>query len=275
MEGTGTRTTSWNVSVFTRSCRAEVDGFGRNSSEPPFHVRYDSCEDMDAAYRAFGPRCLNCAEDIHFARECPAIHLNRSGLIYPVVGDGTPNSSLALWRRWRQRLCQWHAGRPGRAEVTEGTTVSGPTCGQHRCPRCPVFRAFRVFSRVVRAGTGQPRRGESEDGGEALPAFPDARMSTAGAVAHNTGPGQEAGYHLHGSDKSGGVVGSRPSVLLGSNYPDCRSSASTVTPPLCTSAVGDSSTVTDELGRPSRVRASYRLGGSCRELREPDATAYR
>lgn len=86
-------------------------GFGKNNTEPPFYIRYDSREAKDAARRAFGPRCLNCAEDNHFARECPAEYTNRSGIINPAIGDGTPAESSALWRRWQQRLCQWHANR--------------------------------------------------------------------------------------------------------------------------------------------------------------------
>ena len=53
-------------------------GFGKSNKEPAFYIRYDSREAKDAARRAFGPRCLNCAEDTHFARDCPAAYIDRS-----------------------------------------------------------------------------------------------------------------------------------------------------------------------------------------------------
>ena len=86
-------------------------GFGRNNQEPAFYIRYKDREAKDAARRAFGPRCLNCADDNHFARECPSPYLNRSGIINPEIGEGTADEVVTLWRRWQQRLCQWHANR--------------------------------------------------------------------------------------------------------------------------------------------------------------------
>ena len=79
-------------------------GFGRNNSKPPFYIRFDSREAKDAARGAFGSKCLNCAEDNNFVSDYPAIYLNRSGIINPAIGDGTPEESLALWRRWQKRL---------------------------------------------------------------------------------------------------------------------------------------------------------------------------
>lgn len=64
-------------------------GFGRNIDEPPFYVRYDSSEVKDAAGRTFGPRFLNCADDTHFARDCPAAYSNRSCIMNPAVREGT------------------------------------------------------------------------------------------------------------------------------------------------------------------------------------------
>lgn len=86
-------------------------GFGRNNNEPAFYIHYDTREAKDAARRAFGPRCLNCGEDTHFARDCPAPYINKSRIINPAVGEGTPTEVLTRWRRWQQRLCQWHANR--------------------------------------------------------------------------------------------------------------------------------------------------------------------
>ena len=128
-------------------------------------------------------------------------------------------------------------------------------------PWPPLSRFPRVWRalRVVRAGAGQFRRGASENEGEALPAFHDARRSTMGTVAHDAGPGQEDGCHLPTSGTRGSVVGCRPSALLGSNYPNCRSSASAVAPPPCTGAVADSGRVTDEPGRPNRVQIRCKL----------------
>ncbi|CAM9514494.1 unnamed protein product, partial [Laminaria digitata] len=64
-------------------------GFGKNNDEPPFYIRYVNREAKDAARRAFGPRCPNCAEDNHFARDCPTAYLNRSNIFHPAVGEGT------------------------------------------------------------------------------------------------------------------------------------------------------------------------------------------
>ena len=86
-------------------------GFGKNNQEPAFCIRYKNREDKDVARRAFGPRCLNCAEDNHFARECLSPYLNRSGIINPEIGEGTSDEVVALWRRWQQWLCQSHANR--------------------------------------------------------------------------------------------------------------------------------------------------------------------
>ena len=54
----------------------------RNNNEPAFYVYYDAREAKDAARRAFGPRCVNCAEDTHFARDCPAPYMNKSRIIH-------------------------------------------------------------------------------------------------------------------------------------------------------------------------------------------------
>ena len=68
-------------------------GFGRNNKDPPFYVLFDTREQRDAARRSYGPHCLNCGEDNHFARECPSIFINRFGLIHPAVGEGTPDEA--------------------------------------------------------------------------------------------------------------------------------------------------------------------------------------
>lgn len=85
--------------------------FGRDNQEQALYIRYKNREGTDAARRAFGPRCLNCADGNHFARECPSPYLNRSGVIKPEIGEGTADEVAALWRRWQQRLCQWHENR--------------------------------------------------------------------------------------------------------------------------------------------------------------------
>ena len=86
-------------------------GFGKNNDEPPFYIHYADRESKDAARRAFGPRCLNCGDNTHFARNCPAAYINRSNIIHPAVGEGTPAEVTTRWRRWQQRLCQWHENR--------------------------------------------------------------------------------------------------------------------------------------------------------------------
>ena len=72
-------------------------------------------------------------------------------------------------------------------------------------------------------------------------------------------PSQEVGYNLPINGKSGGVVGCRLSGESGSNYPDVRSCASTLVPPLCTSSVTVSSRVAGGLGRPDGVRIRCKL----------------
>ena len=92
----------------------ERGGFGRNNKDPPFYVQFDTRENRDAARRSYGPRCMNCGHENHFARECPEKFLNRSNLIHPAVGDGTPQEAEARWRRWQKRLCQWALARAQR-----------------------------------------------------------------------------------------------------------------------------------------------------------------
>ena len=86
-------------------------GFGKNIDEPPFYIHYADREPKHSARGPFGPRCLNCGDDTHFARNCPAANINRSNIIHPAVGEGTPAEVMTRWRRWQQQLCQWHENR--------------------------------------------------------------------------------------------------------------------------------------------------------------------
>ena len=106
---------------FRRVCALlkEKGGFGRNNKDPPFSGLFDTREQRDAARRSYGPHCLNCGEDNHFARECPSNFINRSGLIHPAVGEGTPDEAEKRRRRWQQRLCQWAHTR---AEINGSNT---------------------------------------------------------------------------------------------------------------------------------------------------------
>ena len=92
----------------------EKGGFGKNNKDPPFYVSFNSREERDAARRRYGNRCLNCREENHFARDCPAKFLNLSGMIHPAVGEGTPDEAEQRWRRWQDRLCQWARVRANR-----------------------------------------------------------------------------------------------------------------------------------------------------------------
>ena len=87
------------------SIMREKGVFGKKNRDHPFYV-FDTREQICAAHRSYGPHCLNSGEDNHFARECPSKVINRSGLIHPAVGEGTPDEAEKRWRRW-QRLCQW------------------------------------------------------------------------------------------------------------------------------------------------------------------------
>ena len=80
---------------------------GKNNMGPPFFVSVNSREERDAARRAFGPNCLNCGDGGQFGRKFPAKCINRSALIHPAVGDGTPDETEKRWRRRQHRLCQW------------------------------------------------------------------------------------------------------------------------------------------------------------------------
>eukprot|EP00904_Undaria_pinnatifida_P007825 jgi/Undpi1/4172/HiC_scaffold_16.g07539.m1 len=73
--------------------------FGKNNDEPPFYIHYADRESKNAARRAFGPRCLNCGDDTHFSRNCPAAYINRSNIFHPAVGEGTPAEVMTRWRR--------------------------------------------------------------------------------------------------------------------------------------------------------------------------------
>ena len=94
--------------------RREKGDFGKNNKYPPFYVSFNSREERNAARRAFGLNCLKCGEGGHFARECPDKFINRSPLIHPAVGDGTPDEAEKRWRRWQHRLCQWAQTRANR-----------------------------------------------------------------------------------------------------------------------------------------------------------------
>ena len=48
----------------------ERGGFGRNNNYPPFCVLFKSPEDRDTPRASYGPRCLNCGDERHFARHC-------------------------------------------------------------------------------------------------------------------------------------------------------------------------------------------------------------
>ena len=56
----------------------ERGGFGRNNKDPPFYVLFKFPEKRDAARASYGPRCLNCGDENHFARVCPEKNSNRS-----------------------------------------------------------------------------------------------------------------------------------------------------------------------------------------------------
>ena len=79
---------------------------GRNKSDPPFYVSFNSREEKDPARQATGNSCLKCGEENHSARECPSKFINRSRRIHPAVADGTPQEAEARWRGWQRRLCQ-------------------------------------------------------------------------------------------------------------------------------------------------------------------------
>lgn len=96
----------------------EKGGFGKSNKDPPFCVSFNSREERDAALRAYGNRCLNCREENHFARECPARFLNMSGMIHPAVGEGTLDEAERCWRRWQDRLFRWARARATRNDRT-------------------------------------------------------------------------------------------------------------------------------------------------------------
>ena len=75
---------------------------------------------------------------------------------------------------------------------------------------------------------------------------------------HNTAPGQEAGYDLPISGKSGGVVGSRLSGASGSNYPAVQLRAANIVPSPCTSSAAYGREASG-LGRPDSVRTRDNL----------------
>ena len=92
----------------------------------------------------------------------------------------------------------------------------------------------------------------------ALQPSQDARKSSARIVVHNTVAGQQAGYDLPISGKSGDVVGSRLSGASGSNYPAVRLRADNMVPSLCTSSAACGRDASG-LGRPDSVRTRDKL----------------
>ena len=125
-------------------------GFGRNSDEPTFYTHYADRGAKDAARRAFGPRCLNCGDDTHFSRNCPAAYINGLNIIHPAVGEGTPAEVMTRRWRWQQRLCQWHQNRRacrtvGRVETNEEAAVNGRLAGS-TTPPVVLSRVFEYRS---------------------------------------------------------------------------------------------------------------------------------
>ena len=94
-------------------------GFGKDKKEPSFYVPFPNREAKDAARRAFGPRCLNCADDTHFARDCPQPFRNVSKILNPELGVGSQDDVNDRWRTWQHRLKQWHAKRRSNRSYTQ------------------------------------------------------------------------------------------------------------------------------------------------------------
>lgn len=160
---------------------------------------------------AFGGRCLNCADDYDFARECHYSYLNRSGIINLDISESTADEVATLWSRdGGNSDCAsgtQTAGRPTDAETTEAATERRLTCRYHRGPLCSVLSPFFPLPDATRTGGGPHKRSAYEDGGEALLASQDVQKRLAGATAHNLVPSQEAGCNLPVSGKSGSAVG--------------------------------------------------------------------
>ena len=154
---------------------------------------------------------------------------------------------MTRWPSWQQRLCKWHENHRTRINKQGG---GGEWANLPVAPRPPLLRSY--------SNTGKARSQETGHGGVALQPSQDERNNSSGIVVHNTVPGQEAGYDLPLSGKSGGVVGSRLYGASGSNYPAVRLRAATMVPSLCTSSAAYSREARG-LGRPDSVRTRHKL----------------
>ena len=62
--------------------------FGRNRFDPAFYIRFPTLEERRAARDKFARKCLNCSEDVHFARDCSKLFMNVSAQSDLDVGSG-------------------------------------------------------------------------------------------------------------------------------------------------------------------------------------------
>ena len=184
----------------------ERGGFGRSNTDPPFYVPFDTRERHTDSY---GARCRNCGEESHFARERPAKCINRSALIHPAVGDGTPEEAENCWRRWEHKLCKWAQARANRNNRNSWK-------GKGRSAHLPVaLRSFLPLpNNAGRASTGNVAGGRR----------PTAtyRSSSVGSASNVAVQDQEAGCNLSVIGKIGGYVFFLHLGRHGSNYPGSR-----------------------------------------------------
>lgn len=77
----------------------------------PFYKRFNSRQAQDEARRAYGLKCLNCGDQSHFVRDCPKQFMNKSEMMNPALGEGTPQEIKERWSKWLKRLRDWHDAR--------------------------------------------------------------------------------------------------------------------------------------------------------------------
>ena len=134
----------------------------------------------------------------------PELYLNRSELINPAVGDGTPDEAEKRWRRWQQRLCQWEQRRHERNRMNtrngNGRLAPAPDALRSSLP---------WFHKPVAAKYGNS-------------VGPVLYGNPVGRVLHTAVPGQETGCHLFKNGEGGDSYLVAARVVMEVTTPDLR-----------------------------------------------------
>ena len=74
----------------------------------PMFKWFDTKEEKIAKMQSFGRKCLNCGDQGYFLRNCPGPYKNVSGVLNPMMNNGSKEECAARWERETKRLREWH-----------------------------------------------------------------------------------------------------------------------------------------------------------------------